>query len=88
MATEKTTAAKKTTTTKAAAKPKAEKKAPVKKVAAKTAGKSKATSANTAERYKMTEVAAYFIAERDNFAGNAVDYWIAAEVQIGKMLKK
>jgi hypothetical protein len=33
----------------------------------------------------MTEVAAYFIAERDSFAGSAVDYWIAAEIQIGKM---
>ncbi len=88
MATAKKTAAKKPTATKTAAKPKAEKKAPVKKASAKTASKSKATNANSAERYRMTEVAAYFIAERNNFSGNAVDYWIAAEVQIGKMLNK
>ncbi|HEX5539063.1 MAG TPA: DUF2934 domain-containing protein [Methylophilaceae bacterium] len=38
------------------------------------------------ERYKMTEVAAYFLAERNNFSGNPVEYWRAAEVQISNML--
>ena len=85
----KPTAAKKTAVSKtkatSAAKPKAEKKVPEKKAPAKKTSISKATKANSAERYKMTEVAAYFIAERDNFSGSAVDYWIAAEIQIGKM---
>jgi hypothetical protein len=89
MATAKTTAEKKPTAAKkaTASKPKAEKKVSVKAAPAKTPSQSKATKTNSAERYKMTEVAAYFIAERDSFAGNAVDYWIAAEIQIGKMLK-
>jgi len=38
------------------------------------------------ERYKMTEVAAYFLAERNNFSGNPVEYWRAAEAQISQML--
>jgi hypothetical protein len=40
------------------------------------------------EHYRMTEVAAYYIAERDGFAGNPSDYWIQAEVQINLLLKK
>jgi len=31
------------------------------------------------ERYKMIEVAAYYLAEKNAFAGNAADYWIEAE---------
>lgn len=31
------------------------------------------------ERYKMVEVAAYYLAEQNSFAGNAADYWIEAE---------
>lgn len=31
------------------------------------------------ERYKMIEVAAYYLAEKNGFAGNASDYWIEAE---------
>jgi hypothetical protein len=81
--TEKKPAAKKVTANKpkaaAAAKPKA-----VKKVATKSASAPKTSSA---ERYKMIEVAAYFIAERDNFSGCAVEYWIAAEKQMSKILK-
>jgi len=38
------------------------------------------------ERYRMTEVAAYFMAERNNFSGNPVEYWQAAESQIRQML--
>lgn len=81
MATAKKTTEKKPAAKKAAApaKPKAEKKT--------TAKKASASKSNSAERYKMIEVAAYFIAERDNFSGNAVDYWIAAEKQISSMLK-
>ena len=38
------------------------------------------------ERYRMTGVAAYFMAERNNFSGNPVEYWQAAESQISQML--
>lgn len=31
------------------------------------------------ERYKMIEVAAYYLAEKNAFVGNASDYWIEAE---------
>jgi len=30
----------------------------------------------------LIEVTAYYIAEKDGFAGNPVDYWIAAELQV------
>jgi hypothetical protein len=35
--------------------------------------------------YKMTEVAAYYIAQKNGFAGNPSDYWIAAEAQISAL---
>lgn len=70
-ATKKTVAAKKPAANKAASK---------KPVASKT----NKTSAE--ERYRMIEVAAYFMAERNKFAGNPVSYWSAAEIQIKKML--
>ena len=38
------------------------------------------------ERYRMVEVAAYYIAERDRFAGNPLEYWRQAEAQISGML--
>lgn len=34
------------------------------------------------ERYKMIEVAAYYLAEKNGFAGNAADYWVEAEKMI------
>jgi hypothetical protein len=37
--------------------------------------------------YKMTEVAAYYIALKNGFAGNPSDYWIAAEAQISAIYK-
>ena len=40
------------------------------------------------ERYRMTEVAAYFIAEHNNFDGNPTEYWQAAESQINRMLEQ
>lgn len=46
--------------------------------------KTKATTADLEQRYRMIEVAAYYIAEKDGFTGNPVDYWIAAELQISK----
>jgi hypothetical protein len=38
------------------------------------------------ERYNMIQVAAYYLAERDNFSGSPVEYWMAAEAQIGTLL--
>lgn len=87
---------KKATATKAAVKPKvaAKAKASAKKepaavkktTAAKkpAAKKSKAATSDLEQRYKMIEIAAYYIAEKDGFAGSPVDYWIAAELQISK----
>jgi hypothetical protein len=37
--------------------------------------------------YKMTEVAAYYIALKNGFAGNPSDYWIEAEAQIRTIYK-
>jgi hypothetical protein len=40
------------------------------------------------QRYKMVEMAAYYIAERNGFEGSPSDYWIQAEVQIEALLGK
>ncbi len=50
----------------------------------KKTSKSKAEPMSGFERYKMIEVAAYYLAEKNGFAGNAADYWIAAEKEIDK----
>lgn len=62
------------------------KKAAAKKPAAKKSANSKPNKISAEERYRMVEVAAYFMAERNKFAGNPVGYWTAAEAQIKKML--
>jgi len=69
--------------TKAPAAPKAAaaKKAPAAKKAA-------AWNPGNEERYNMVQVAAFYLAERDGFAGNPVEYWTAAEIQITSMLPK
>lgn len=70
-----------------AAKPAAAKKVAVaKKPAAKKPAASKPNKIGAEERYRMVEVAAYFMAERNKFAGSPVGYWTVAEVQIKKML--
>lgn len=58
------------------------KKAPAKKTA------KKSSDISGFERYKMIEVAAYYMAEKNGFAGHAADYWIAAEKEIDKKLAK
>jgi hypothetical protein len=64
-------------------------KAPAKKpAAAKKADAPKAHKISPEERYRMVEVAAYFLAERNAFGGSPVEYWTAAEIQIAKLLKK
>lgn len=80
----------KTTATKskaASAKPAEKKVAPAKATAAKKTN-SKPHKISAEERYRMVEVAAYFMAERNHFAGSPVEYWTAAEAQIGKLLAK
>jgi len=85
------TAAPKTTTAKKAAPAKpaatkaktaAPKKAPAKKAAPKK------VTVSPEERYRMVEVAAYFIAERNGFSSNPADCWVAAEVEISRLLAK
>lgn len=78
----KTGAAKKVVATKAtvkksvASKKTTAKKAPVKKL-----------KPSPEALYKMTEVAAYYIALNNGFTGNPSDYWIAAEAQITTLYK-
>ena len=47
----------------------------------------KKASASPEALYKMTEVAAYYIALNDGFKGNPSEYWIQAEIQIKKLHK-
>ena len=67
-------------------KPAAKKAAP-KKAAPKKAA-SKPAEIGAQQRYRMVEVAAYFLAERNKFVGDALDYWTKAEAQIKKCLNK
>lgn len=83
------TAAKKAVSTKTAAPKKAAtKKTETKKAAPKKTSVKKKGEMSSFERYKMIEVAAYYMAEKNGFAGHAVDYWIAAEKDIDKKLAK
>ncbi|HEY9210462.1 MAG TPA: DUF2934 domain-containing protein [Methylotenera sp.] len=74
----KAAAKKETTTTKKASSAKT---TAAKKPAAK---KTKAATSDLEQRYRLIEVAAYYIAEKDGFAASPVDYWIAAELQFSK----
>ena len=79
-----------TKTAPAAKKPAAAKAAvAVKKpAAAKKTAAPKPNKISPEERYRMVEVAAYFLAERNSFAGSPVAYWTAAESQISTLLSK
>ena len=91
MATTKTTAGTTSAAKKAAPKKVAVKKPAVKKTTAtKTSAKkpvAKKTKPSPEALYKMTEVAAYYIALNDGFSGNPSDYWLQAEIQIKKLHK-
>ncbi len=89
------TTASKAVTAKAVAKPAAAKKTTATSKKASTSkaklgdGLSKtSTKISPEERYRMVEVAAYFLAERNGFAGSPVEYWSTAEAQISKLLGK
>lgn len=83
------------TTKKTATKTPVKKSAPKKTTVRKTTA-AKATTTKTSttkarkisaeERYKMIEVAAYYIAEHNHFQGNAIDFWIAAEEEVSKKI--
>jgi hypothetical protein len=81
-------AAKTTAKAPAAKKPAAaSKKTDAKKAAAPKAKKKAVAAAPSPEqRYRMIEVAAYFLAEKNSFAGSSLDYWVAAEAQIDGMI--
>jgi hypothetical protein len=70
-----------------AAKKTAEKKPAVKKAAAPKKTSTKTRKIGAEERYRMIEVAAYYLAENNGFQGNTLDYWVAAELQVDTMLK-
>lgn len=57
-----------------------------KRVTTKKNGGTASWNPGNEERYNMIQVAAYYLAERDNFSGSPVDYWIEAEAQISSML--
>ncbi|MBM3351039.1 MAG: DUF2934 domain-containing protein [Betaproteobacteria bacterium] len=78
----KATKTKKVATTKTATEKSAAKKsASAKKTAPK---KEKSSTTDLQLHYRRIEISAYFIAEKDGFSGNPVDYWIAAEAEITK----
>lgn len=81
--------------TKPANKPVAGAVAESKPAAARTAKKAAGVGRNTApasadrtpeHRYRMVETAAYFIAERNGFQGDAAEHWRAAELEIERLL--
>lgn len=82
----KESAPKAASTAKAPSAAKAPKKTAAPKKAAAPVAKAKTGKMGAEEHYRMVEVAAYFIAERNNFAGHPVDYWAEAEKQIDKLL--
>lgn len=84
-AAEKTPAARKTRTRDTTDTPAAAKKPTARKNAASTAASGK-SQMSAEERYRMVEVAAYFLAERNNFKGSPVEYWQQAEAQISNLL--
>jgi len=55
-----------------------------KKTATKKSRSVKARKISPEERYKMIEVAAYYIAEDSNFEGNAIDFWNAAKKEVSE----
>lgn len=89
MATSKTgeTTAKKTTAKKAT--PKAVVAKPAKAATTKTTSRKKVSKLaviTSEDRLKMIEEAAYYIAEKNGFGSNHMDYWLQAEQEIDAKL--
>ena len=49
----------------------------------KRSSKIKKAAPNSKVRYRMIQDAAYYLAEEDGFRGDPLEYWLAAEKQIG-----
>ncbi|MEE9330826.1 MAG: DUF2934 domain-containing protein [Methylophilaceae bacterium] len=81
MATIKTSVTKKSAVKKSAAK-----KAPTKSAKPAASKTKKTRKISAAERYKMIEVAAYYIAEQNDFNGDTVDFWTAAEAEVDQKI--
>lgn len=62
-------------------------KAPAKSTTSKPRATKKASKAaiSPEQHYLMVQEAAYYIAEKDGFAGNPAEYWTQAEAQISQM---
>ena len=73
------------TNTKAAINPK---ETPAKRTAAKKTPANKSTLVDSRNEalYKMIQVAAYFIAQRNHFYGNPQSFWLEAEKQINSLI--
>jgi hypothetical protein len=81
----------KTTTKKVVAKKTTAKKTVVKKTTVKKNATKKSTASvqpSAAERYRMVQTAAYFIAERRGFVGCSSHHWAEAEREVSAMLSK
>lgn len=90
MATAKKASEEKAKPKKVAAKPaeKVKKTATAKPKASSTTKKTSTPKPAAPERYRMIEVAAYYIAEKHGFAGSAADYWVQAEIEINAKYPK
>ncbi len=50
-----------------------------------TTSRAKKTGNTSSEaRHKEIEITAYYIAQKDDFRGNAIDYWVIAEEKLNK----
>ena len=76
------------TTVKKTAAPKktAAKKPAAKKTTTKKTRTAKPRKISAEEHYKMVEVAAYYIAEQNDFQGSSIDFWVAAEIEVSKKI--
>lgn len=81
--------AKKTAKKPAASKKKvpATKKVTEKKAVSKKKPASKGKNVSAEQRYQMVAQAAYYIAERNGFAGDDTRYWLEAEAEIRQQLQ-
>ena len=82
---EKAPEAKKAAKPPAPTKPAATKNTPA-KASAKAIEKQAVAQPSAQEHYRIVETAAYYIAERSNFQGNAVEHWSQAEIEIAEKL--
>lgn len=85
-ATAKKPAAAKTAAVKKPAAPRAKAASEKKPAAPKASTRVIASAPSLEQRHRMIQEAAYYIAEKNGFAGGTMDYWAVAEAQIANML--